>query len=389
MVADIASGVGYLADLYRTPPRESDPALINSTAASDAAAVRPVERADSAQDRQDRGAAQNRSPEEETPTRSAAAEGFAQASQDRLNASTNAALLEVQEQRLATRSQEPPQPTREPAETPEPPEARAETEPAAAQPVDAEEPSIAARLSEAQQAETLQRQARSDELETREQRADQTRTVIEEDRQQTEAIRADQREDAGVRQDQRLDSRIEDNLNRAEPAGSPRDAELNTRPEAPAQQSGDPSDDGLNAAARAAQEVNPTTAALEQSQEPEETATLRTETAPRPDELGETDETGPAAVTRPETGASIGDVDAEVTTPNTRFETRFDRADSGLSTRDNGLSQTDPTPSLVDRLSETAQEPQRVRQVSQPLDNNLDSAVTPQEIAQSGVNLRV
>ena len=387
MVADIASGVGYLADLYRTPPRESDPARINSTAASDAAAVRPVERADSAQDRQDRGAAQNRSSEEETPTRSAAAEGFAQASQDRLNASTNAALLEVQEQRLATRSQEPPQPTREPAETPEPPEARAETAPA--QPVDAQEPSIAARLSEAQQAETLQRQARSDELETREQRADQTRTVIEEDRQQTVTIREAQREDAGARQDQRLDSRIEDNLNRTEPADDQRDAELNTRPEAPAQQSEDPSDDGLNAAARAAQEVNPTTAALEQVQAPEETATLRTETAPRPDEPGDTDETGPAAVTRPETGASIGDVDAEETTPNTRFETRFDRADSGLSTRDNGLSQTDPAPSLVDRLSETAQEPQRVRQVSQPLDNNLDSAVTPQEIAQSGVNLRV
>ena len=39
MVADIQGGAGYLVDLYRTPPRESDPVLINSTGASDAAAV--------------------------------------------------------------------------------------------------------------------------------------------------------------------------------------------------------------------------------------------------------------------------------------------------------------------------------------------------------------
>ena len=161
------------------------------------------------------------------------------------------------------------------------------------------------------------------------------------------------------------------------------------RPEAPAREPENPADDGLNASARAAQEVNPTTAALEQAQSPEDSPSLRVDAAPAETDDAPDEARDPDAVTRPETGASLGDAETEITTPNTRFETRFDRADSGLSTRDNGLSQPDPTPSLVDRLSETAQEPQRVRQVTQPLDNNLDSAVTPQEIARSGLNLRV
>lgn len=381
MVADLQGGAGFLVDLYRTPPRESDPVLINSTGASDAAAVRPVDRSEAAQDRQDRNTARNGNSNDETPNRSAAAEGFAQVSQDRLNASTNSALLEVQEQRLAVRP-EPPQATREasdasvvaPRETEEP---------------DADTPSVAERLSEAQAQEAERQQTRADAIETREQRTDDIRALVEDDRAQTDQLREDQRDDAGARQDDRLNTRIEDNLERSDAFTREQEPELNARPEAPARQADNPVDDGLNAAARAAQEVNPTTAALEEAQSPDATATLRAEAAPQTDNTENTDESGPDAVTRPENGASIGDADSEVTTPNTRFDTRFDRADSGLSTRDNGLSQTDPLPSLVDRLGETAQEPQRVRQVTQPLDNNLDSAVTPEEIAQSGLNLRV
>ncbi|WP_440958487.1 hypothetical protein ACFELO_14540 [Oceanicaulis sp. LC35] len=381
MVADIQGSAGYLVDLYRTPPRESDPVLINSTGASDAAAIRPVDRSEAAQDRQDRNSAQNRNSGDETPNRSAAAEGFAQVSQDRLNASTNSALLEVQEQRLAVRP-EPPQATREAPEASV--VARRETEEPAAN-----APSVAERLSEAQAQEAARQQTRVDAIEAREQRTDQISTLVEDDRQQTDQLRETQRDDAGARQSDRIETRIEDNQARSDAFTREREPELNARPEAPAGEADNPADDGLNAAARAAQEVNPTTAALEEAQSPDETAALRAEPALQVDDAENTDDSGPDAVTRPENGASIGDAETEVTTPNTRFDTRFDRADSGLSTRDNGLSQTDPLPSLVDRLGETAQEPQRVRQVTQPLDNNLDSAVTPQEIAQSGLNLRV
>ena len=65
MVADIQGSAGYLVDLYRTPPRESDAALINSTGANDAAAVRPVDRSDSAQERQDRTPPQTQNPQED------------------------------------------------------------------------------------------------------------------------------------------------------------------------------------------------------------------------------------------------------------------------------------------------------------------------------------
>ena len=381
MVADIQGSAGYLVDLYRTPPRESDPVLINSTGASDAAAVRPVDRTEAPQERQDRNPARNRSSEEETPNRSAAAEGFAQVSQDRLNASTNAALLEAQEQRLAVRPK-PPQPTRETSEA-SVVQARETAEPAA------DTPSVAERLSEAQAQEAARQQTRTDAVQAREQRTDQIRTVVEDDRVQTDQLREAQRDNAGARQEQRIETRIEDNLERSDAFARERQPELNARPEAPAREPENPADDGLNASARAAQEVNPTTAALEQAQSPEDSPSLRVDAAPAETDDAPDEARDPDAVTRPETGASLGDAETEITTPNTRFETRFDRADSGLSTRDNGLSQPDPTPSLVDRLSETAQEPQRVRQVTQPLDNNLDSAVTPQEIARSGLNLRV
>ena len=381
MVADIQGGAGYLVDLYRTPPRESDPVLINSTGASDAAAVRPVDRSAAAQERQERTPARNDNSDEDAPNRSAAAEGFAQVSQDRLNASTNAALLEAQEQRLAVRP-EPPQPTREASEA-SVVQPRETADPAA------DTPSVAERLSQSQAEEASRQQARTEAVETREQRADQTRTVIEDDRAQTEQLRETQRDDADARVAQRQDARIEDNLERSDAFSRSSEPELNARPDAPDRNADDPSDDGLNASARAAQEVNPTTAALEETQAPDETASLRVDAAPAESDNATDEARNTDAVTRPETGASLGDAETEVTTPNTRFETRFDRADSGLSTRDNGLSQSDPTPSLVDRLSETAQEPQRVRQVTQPLDNNLDSAVTPQEIARSGLNLRV
>lgn len=382
MVADIQGSAGFLVDLYRTPPRESDPVLINSTGASDAAAVRPVDRSEASQDRQDRTPAQPRNSEDETPNRSAAAEGFAQASQDRLNASTNAALLEVQEQRLAVRP-EPPQPTRETSEAAQA-SAQAETEEVADL-----TPSVSERLSQAQAEEAARQQSRADAVETREARSDEIRNVIEDERQQTDQLRETQRDDAGARQNDRIETRIEDNLERSDAFTRDREPDLNARPEASAQDAEAASDDGLNASARAALEVNPTTAALEETQSPEDSPSLRVDAAPAEPEASADDARDTEAVTRPETGASLGEVETEVTTPNTRFETRFDRADSGLSTRDNGLSQPDPTPSLVDRLSETAQEPQRVRQESQPLDNNLDSAVTPQEIAQSGLNLSV
>lgn len=385
MVADIQGSAGYLVDLYRTPPRESDPALINSTGDNDAAAVRPVDRSDSAQERQDRTPPQTQNLQAETPNRSAAAEGFAQASQDRLNASTNAALLEVQEQRLAVQP-EATQATRDAAPTPE---SREDAAPVAADVNGNDGPSVAARLTQAQAEETAQRQARAEAVETREQRSDQIRTIIEDDRQQIDQLRDTQRVDAGAQQDQRIEARVEDNLERSDAFTRERATELNTRPEAPARDAADPTDEGLSASARAAQEVNPTTAALEETQSPDDSPASRTDAVPSEPDTSDDQDRTTDAVTRPETGASLGDAETEVTTPNTRFETRFDRADSGLSTRDNGLSQPDPNPSLVDRLSETAQEPQRVRQVSQPLDNNLDSAVTPQEIARSGLNLTV
>lgn len=382
MVADIQGSAGSLVDLYRTPPRGSDPALISSTGANDAAAVRPVDRSASAQERQDRTPPQTQSQRDETPNRSAVAEGFAQASQNRLNASTNAALLEVQEQRLAVR----PEATQDTAATPEP---REDAAPVTANVNGNDGPSVAEQLTQAQAEETAQRQARAEAVETREQRTDQIRTVIEDDRQQTDQLRNTQREDAGAQQDQRIEARVEDNLERSDAFTRERAPELDTRPEAPARDAADPTDEGLSASARAAQEVNPTTAALEDTQSPDDSPAPRIDAVPAEPDTSDDQDRTTDAVTRPETGASLGDAETEVTTPNTRFETRFDRADSGLSTRDNGLSQPDPNPSLVDRLSETAQEPQRVRQVSQPLDNNLDSAVTPQEIARSGLNLTV
>ena len=77
------------------------------------------------------------------------------------------------------------------------------------------------------------------------------------------------------------------------------------------------------------------------------------------------------------------------TSPNTQFETRFDRTDSGISSRTDGVNA-----SLSDSVSAQAQ-PERTPPPSQPraepqaLDANLDGAVTSEDIARAGVNVTV
>ena len=355
MVADIAGGAGYLADLYRTPPRDSEPALINSTSARDAAAVPPVERS---------AADQNRAGDDRQ-TRSAAAEGFGQAVGDRLDASTNAALLQAQEARVQNRPDQdrpaasPTQdPTREaPTATPAVDETRGDA--------------LSNTLTRARVTETAERQARAAEArnadDARDTRRVETQTV--ETRTVTEDVRP---QDA--------------------PAQAARPVEVEARSPrndtAPAQN--DATDAGVNPAARASEAINPTTEALEQSSavnraDPRNAAA---ETAVDTAQADNDDIASGLSSARPDSD-TVNDAEAEVTTPNTQFETRFARADSGLSTRDDGISRTDPNLATADRLNDVAPDPQRAQPVNQPLDNNLDGAVTPQDIARSGVNLTV
>lgn len=355
MVADIAGGAGYLADLYRTPPRDSEPALINTTSARDAAAVPPVERS---------AADQNRAGDDRQ-TRSAAAEGFGQAVGDRLDASTNAALLQAQEARVQNRPDQdrpaasPTQdPTREaPTATPAVNETR--------------EDALSDTLTRARETETAERQARAAEARNADDARDtrrvetqtvETRTVTEDVRPQDDQAQAARPVEAEAR--------------------SPRNDT------APAQN--DATDAGVNPAARASEAINPTTEALEQSSavnraDPRNAAA---ETAVDTAQADNDDNASGLSSARPDSD-TVNDAEAEVTTPNTQFETRFARADSGLSTRDDGISRTDPNLATADRLNDVAPDPQRAQPVNQPLDNNLDGAVTPQDIARSGVNLTV
>ncbi|VXC89553.1 conserved hypothetical protein [Oceanicaulis sp. 350] len=362
MVADIAGGAGYLADLYRTPPRESEPALINTTSARDAAAVPPVERSASDQNRAD----------DDRQTRSAAAEGFGQAVGDRLDASTNAALLQAQEARVQTRS-EPDQPdTASPRQTTT--EVSVESREVTAQAAPERSPqtdSLAATLTSAREAETAERQARA-----------------------AEARNADEARDTRRVETQTVETRTvtEDTRPQDTQAQAARPVEAEPRPSrtdiAPAQN--DATQAGLNPAARASDAINPTTAALEQSSAVNR-ADPRNAAAETAGDSAEADTDGSASglgSARPDSD-TVNDAEAEVTTPNTQFETRFARADSGLSTRDDGISRSDPNPTTADRLNDVAPDPQRARPVNQPLDNNLDGAVTPQEIARGGLNLTV
>ncbi|WP_439636011.1 hypothetical protein [Oceanicaulis sp.] len=362
MVADIAGGAGYLADLYRTPPRESEPALINTTSARDAAAVPPVER--SATD-------QNRAGDDRQ-TRSAAAEGFGQAVGDRLDASTNAALLQAQEARVQSRPEQD-RPTAPP------------TQDATRQSREERDVSVETREAPAPAANETRANALSDTL-TRAREAE----TAERQARAAEARNADEARDTRRLDTQTVETRTvtEDTRPQDAQAQAARPVETERNDTAPVQS--DAIEAGLNPAARASDAINPTTAALEQSSavnraDPRNAAA---ETAVDAAEADDDDNASGLSSARPESD-TVNDAEAEVTTPNTQFETRFARAESGLSTRDDGISRTDPNPATADRLSETTPDPQRARPVNQPLDNNLDGAVTPQEIAQGGVNLTV
>lgn len=349
MVADVLGGAGYAADLYRTPPRDSEPALINTTSARDAAAVPPVERS---------AADQNRAGDDRQ-TGSAAAEGFTQAVGDRLDASTNAALLQAQEARVQSRPEQdrPTAPPTEDATRENPAPAANETR----------NDALSDTLTRAREAETAERQARAVEEDARETRrvetqAAETRTVTEDVRPQ----------DAQAQAARPVEAEARPPRNDTAPARN------------------DATEAGVNPASRASDAINPTTAALEQSSavnraEPRNAAA---ETAVDTAEADNNDSASGLSSARPDSD-TVNDAEAEVTTPNTRFETRFARADSGLSTRDDGISRTDPNPATAERLNDVAPDPQRAQPVNQPLDNNLDGAVTPQDIARSGVNLTV
>jgi hypothetical protein len=361
MVADIAGGAGYLAVLYRTPPRESEPALINSASARDAAAVPPVER--SAPDQTRAG--------DDRQTRSAAAEGFNQAVGDRLDASTNAALLQAQEARVQSRP-EPAQPeTASLRQTTEVSvESREATAPAAPERSSQSE-SLAATLTSARDAETAERQARDAESRN----ADDARDTRRVETQSVETRTVTE------------DTRPQDTQTQA---ARPVDAEARPTSNDTAPSQSDTTEAGLNPAARASDAINPTTAALEQSSAVNRADPRTAAAEPAVDTAqADTDESASGLSSARPDSDTVNDAEAEVTTPNIQFDTRFARADSALSTRDDGISRSGPNPTTSERLNDTTPDPQRARPVNQPLDNNLDGAVTPQEIARGGLNLTV
>jgi len=273
MVADIQGSGGYAADAYRYATR---PAPVS---ASEPVNTAPQTRAQ---------------PEADAiaPRRSQAAEGVSVAAQDRISASTNAALLKAQEARSEART-----------------------------PANREDATLASTVTEQRSAETDQRAA-----------AAEARNAVD---------------DTPAPQDTELASRLVEN----------------------------------QVSATEAQTPPPIAAESDADRVAAEPVAAQTRTTDRP--VVEREDT--AGVSTPERAED----EPSDTAPNTQFANRFDRPESGISTRDDGVSRSQTAPPLSEALNDQAREPAPARPEPQPLDTNLDGAVTPDDIARSSVDVRV